>query len=461
MNTLFNVRFNWGFYVVTAVAIYWLFPDMSWFSYFALLITLHQFLLLFHSIGYVIPYRYLFGAFMCLHMLLGPAMAYYGLDKYQGAKERMQLPEAEYFSYVIPAVISFILGLHFRSNNLQGEVLNTEKIKAYVSQKKDLPFILIAIGFISSFSSDFFSAELAFVFYLLSSFKFIGVFLLIIGKVQLKILPLSLVYGSVILSSINEGMFHDVLIWLIFLGAVLAIRYKPSVSFKAICAISFILLSISIQLLKGNYREATWEKGEEAGVGTLTKAYEESQSSNKFFSSTSLAQSNLRVNQGYIITHIMKLVPNSVPYAQGSELFDILQSAILPRFLAPNKLKAGSREIFIKYTRIPLKEGTSMALSSIGDAYINFGITGGCIFMFLLGLLFNELLKKFQQYSINYPLLIIFSPIVFFFPIRPDCELQTILGHLFKSCFLIYLIFNLWKKDFKINLYPFWKRFIS
>ena len=70
--------------------------------------------------------------------------------------------------------------------------------------------------------------------------------------------------------------------------------------------------------------------------------------------------------------------------------------------------------------------------------------------MFLLGLLYSEVLKSFNKYSKDFPVLLLFAPLVFYFPIRPDCELQTILGHLVKSCFLIFVVFLVWKRQFKV-----------
>ena len=224
MNSLFNVRFNWSLFAVVAILIFLIFPQLSWYSYFALVITWHQFLILFYSIGYVIPIRYLFGAFMCLYMLLGPVLAYNGLDEYQNAKERMQFSESEYFSYVIPAVICFIAGLHFRSNNLSGERVEQREITKHISDRKDLPYVLIATGFIAGLIPKFFPSNLAFLFYLLDGFKFIGVFMLIMGNVNLKIAPFLLVLGSVIISTLAGGMFYDLLTWIIFLGVVLALR---------------------------------------------------------------------------------------------------------------------------------------------------------------------------------------------------------------------------------------------
>ena len=88
-----------------------------------------------------------------------------------------------------------------------------------------------------------------------------------------------------------------------------------------------------------------------------------------------------------------------------------------------------------------------MGLSSPGDAYVNFGVWGGCIFMFCLGLLFSEVLNGFYKYSKYYPFLLLFTPLIFYYPIRPDCELQTSLGHLVKGCMLVFAMMVFWKKD--------------
>jgi len=147
----------------------------------------------------------------------------------------------------------------------------------------------------------------------------------------------------------------------------------------------------------------------------------------------------------------MTTVPSQVPFSNGAELKQIAASAILPRILAPNKLNAGDRELFTKYSGIQIDSGTSMALSSLGDAYLNFGTFGGCVFMFFLGLLYSEVLKALNRKSANFPLILLFTPLIFYYPIRPDCELQTILGHLVKSCFVVYILFTFRKDIFRIN----------
>jgi hypothetical protein len=416
---------------------------MSWWSLGALAISIHQFLLLFFSIGAVIPVRYIAGIFMCLQMLIGPTLAYNGLDQYQFVDYKMKIPEAAYFAYAIPAVLMFILGLHVTAGKLKGEIINEFEIRKFIDNSGQLPYIFIGIGFLSGFISGSFGSELAFVFVLLGGFKYIGLFMLLLGTKQLKVWVMVLVFGSIVATSLSAAMFHDLLTWMIMLGAVLAIKYKPGVTLKIMATAGFILIAVVIQQLKGDYRKTL--QSQSGNISTFENVYNEN--SNSMFSFESLAASNVRINQGFIVTNIMITVPDMVPFEHGRELMKILEAAFLPRIIAPNKLNAGDRTIFMKYSGIALAPGTSMALGAMGDGYVNFGIFGGCIFMFFLGLAYSLVLNGFYKFSKVFPFILLFTPLVFYYPIRPDCELQTSLGHLVKACFLIYVLVLFWKKD--------------
>ncbi len=451
MKTLFKFNINWNIFILLSVLIRLIFLDLSIFSFLAVVVSLYQFLLLLHSLGKIIPIRFLLGSFMCLQLLLGPVLAYNGLDNYQTGFYKMQIPEQEYFMYVLPAVVMFILGLHFKAGFFDGETVDIESVEKYVKGHPKLPFLLIIVGFCSSIFGSFFSNDFAFVFFLVGGFKFIGVFLLMFSDYKLKPIYLIVVYASIIASSIMNAMFHDLLIWLIFLGTIFAIRYKPSGLFKTTIVIAFVLFAVFIQIIKPDYRKSTWKQGEEAGVETLEKTISQRQEKTGFFDFNQLAQSNLRINQGAIITNIMRNVPEHIPFSNGTELMQVLEASILPRIVAPDKLNAGDRDFFMKWSGMVISSNTSMGLSSVGDAYVNFGIIGGCIFMFFYGLLFNTTLKQFNKYKKEFPLLILFICLVFYYPIRPDCELHTILGHLFKSCFLIFVMFKIWKHDLMVK----------
>ena len=386
---------------------------------------------------------------MCVQFFIGPALAYNGLDDYQYFMYKMRIPESDYFLYAIPAVVFFIIGLHLNAEKYKGEVININQIKLFVAKNKSISYLFIGIGLIASILASFFSSDLAFVFYLLGGFKFIGLFLLILGTDQIRILPLLIVIGSIISSSLGSGMFHDLLTWLIYTISIFAIKYKFNLRIKAIGLSIFVLIVATIQILKGSYRQETGLNKDAAGIGTFAKVYEKKNSGEGVFSFENLAQNNVRINQGFIITNIMITVPDKVPFSKGSELYQIIEAAILPRILAPNKLNAGDRTLFSKYSGIPLTEGTSMGLSSLGDAYLNFNVFGGVICMFILGLFYSAVLNYFYKKSKSFPAVILFTPLIFYYPIRPDCEMQTILGHLVKSAFLILVIINVWKSTFK------------
>ncbi len=466
MNFFLNkIKFNWIFYIGLALIIRVLFPNISLYSYLAILISLHQILNLFNSFGVIIPIRYIFGTFMCLQMFIGPVFQYNGLDKFVFSFYSMKVPEDVYFSYVIPAVICFIVGLHIRAEKFNGELLDENRIKEFSEKNPDQALIFIGVGFFASIFStiiptDFSTTEavgqrggggwIFFILYLIGCLKYIGAFLLILGKSKMKTITIVVVYGSIIATSLGTGMFHDLLTWIIMLAAIIAIRYKPSIYIKIIFAFCFIILAFVIQIVKDNYRTAIWQSGGNSGLATFAQAAEQSESSNDVFDIKSLALSNVRINQGFIITNIMKTVPEQVPFANGEELGQILEAAFLPRVLAPDKLEAGDQKIFNQYTGLGITKAT-MGLSSVGDAYINFGIIGGSVFMFFLGLLYNEILKGFYRYSKNFPILLLFTPLVFYFPIRPDSELQTNLGHVIKSTFLILIIFTVWKSNLQLQ----------
>ncbi|HAN66165.1 MAG TPA: hypothetical protein DCQ34_07860 [Chitinophagaceae bacterium] len=454
MHSLFKVHFNWGIYLILGLLIRLVFPNLSWLCYFAVMISLHQFMLLFYSIGHIIPVRYLLGSFMCLQMFIGPTLAYNGLDKFQRGYMKMQVPYQEYFAYVLPAVILFIIGLHIRAGLMEGEYVEEEKVKKFVNKNPQLPYIFVGIGFVASVAASFFRSELGFIFYLLSGFKFIGTFMIILGSRNVKPIVLAAVYGSVIATSLSRAMFHDLLTWVIFLGSVFAIKYKPRLEVKAMFAGAFVLLAVFIQMIKGDYRQATWKEGEEGGIEALQKTIEEGQEKKGIINMEKLAVSNIRINQGYIVTNIMKHVPAKEPHANGQELMVFMEAPILPRIIAPNKLNAGDREFFMKYSGMRIARGTSMGLSSVGDGYINFGTIGGAIFMLIYGMFFSEVLRLYKRFSKYFSILILFTPLVFYYPIRPDCELQTILGHLFKASFLIIFIFQVWKYNFRDDPEP-------
>jgi mannitol-specific phosphotransferase system IIBC component len=106
---------------------------------------------------------------------------------------------------------------------------------------------------------------------------------------------------------------------------------------------------------------------------------------------------------------------------------------------------SGDQKIFTRYTGKDLNDGTVMVLGLFSDAYIDFGRYGAIIFIFIFGSFHSYILKQFLINSNKYPILILFILISFFYSIRPDNDTQTSIAHLFKSIFLIYFGFIIFK----------------
>jgi hypothetical protein len=256
----------------------------------------------------------------------------------------------------------------------------------------------------------------------------------------------------------QTGMFHDLLTWSVFLFAVIMLRYKLSNLLKTGILTGFLIAATFIQFIKQDYRQTLYE-GSEAGVDVVTDVYTNATlERGSMFSKVNLYENAVRINQGYIVSNVMNNVPANIPFSEGESMKQIFLSSIFPRFIYPDKLNAGDREFFMHYTGMKIAEGTSMGISSVGDAYANFGKTGSWIFMFFYGLLFNVGLRLLYKKSAVTPLILLFTPVIFIYPIRPDCELQTILGHFFKATVLMIIIFQLFKAKLSFDLSSFSKK---
>lgn len=451
-----SIEVNKNNVLITMLAIFILgfilFPEFPVLQQIGILIFIHQLVQLFFAFGKLIPVRYIFGFLFSLQFIIGPVIAYNGGDDYVIETYRMKVDQDYYFSYVIPATILFLSGLNLFKNDNLGEILNFSYIKNFYISNKFIPNYFIAIGFFSEFIELISPIELKFFFHLLSAFKYLGVFILIIGDGLKKKWAIILVFGFLILSAFTFGMFHDLLIWLIFLFSILLLKFPISNSLKLFSMFIFILFVIFIQFIKSDFRYSL-SQGKVANIENINEVYRSSSKENGgFLVNENLLKNVTRINQGFILTNIMDNVPRNVPYADGEEMKKIFFSAISPRFLFEDKINAGDQTLFQKYSGMQLNKSTSMGLGSMGDAYINFGLAGGALFMFFYGLLFNLGLIYLNNLSKKIPFVLVFVPLIFFYPIRPDCELQTILGHFFKAMFLVIVIIRFFKNKIKFNL---------
>jgi hypothetical protein len=209
-----------------------------------------------------------------------------------------------------------------------------------------------------------------------------------------------------------------------------------------------VLFILFIQGLKGAYRTRVSESGT-SNLGLVLET--SSLVSDDIGSEDNLLGSLNRGNQAWIFASAKDRMDRIGDF-QGFHILGLyLESALLPRILAPDKLMSGDKKIFNSFSGHQLIGSTSMGLGVFADGYIAFGYWGVMFFTFGLGLLFSltfRIVESWAKLSEFYVLMVL--PLLNY-AIRPDCELQTTINHLFKGLILFGVLVTLTKFNFVNN----------
>lgn len=406
------------------------------------------------SFGEGIPINLLIVFLACLQWIIGPILSYYtGINHpFYG----MQVPEEEYFNYIIPGVILYHLGLLLPVAGVKDIPKTTvNDLHSTTSLKTKAAYYLIDIGFISSFASAFAPAFLIFFLHLLSQLKFIGCFYLYTSNTSKKIV-LYIVFGSLVLDALAAAMFHDLLLWGLFFLFIFCIKNKVSLTkrYSALLLVMFSLLVL--QSVKYQFRNVAWS-GSSLSTLDRTELFfgmvkESLLSPGALFDSKANVTTITRLNQGWIISRVMTFVPNVEPFAEGETIEGAFSAALLPRFISENKAMAGGRVMMERFTGIILQEGTSMNISLIGEAYGNYGKERGMLFMFFIGLVYSFMLRYIFLKCRENPTLLLWIPFLFLQVIKAETDLTTTLNYLTKAAITMFIVFYGFRKVLKLEL---------
>jgi hypothetical protein len=396
------------------------------------------------------PIKELFLSLYALQFLFGAALTYNGMDEYNHYDNRMRISSEDYFTYVIPVFLSFCLGfnLFVKKNSIK---INRIQIDQWLNAHSQAPYYFIAVGFLISFTLDFIPSSLNFVVYILSGFKFVGLFILLMSFRTIKPMIMALIYGSILISSFQGGMFHDLLIWIIMLSLLLVYRFRPNWILKIVGILVFGLFAIFIQSIKTGLRAQTWTGNKEASISLVEGVTNDVVRSNGgLLSLENLGPNIIRINQGWVLASAIDYVPLNVKHTHGELIWGYVYAAIVPRVFDADKLKSGGHDLVNKYAGREIAGDTSVSLGLFTDAYVDFGPLGAIICVFFFGLFYGYILKQFYVKSKTYPILILFVILAFIYPIRPDTDTGSALGNLFKTIMLLWIIFRLYPNFFKI-----------
>jgi len=396
------------------------------------------------------PLKELFLSLYALQFLFGSAITFNGIDKYNPIDFQTKVSSDTYFMFAIPVFLSFCLGFNVfaKKNSI---IINRDTINQWLNEHPKTPYYFIIIGFLVSFTSGIFPSSLNFIFYILSGLKYVGLFILVMSYKPIKPLLMGLIYGSILISSFQGGMFHDLLVWIIILALILVYRFKPNWKYKIIGLLVFGLFAIFIQSIKSGLREQTWFGNKEVSISLVEDVTKEVASDNGgLISMNNIGPNVIRINQGWVLASALDYVPRVIGHTNGELVFDYLYAAIVPRIFDADKSKSGGHDLVNKYAGRDIGGDTSVSLGLFTDAYVDFGSIGAIFCVFLFGLLYGYVMYQFYVKSSKYPILILMITLAFIYPIRPDTDTGSALGNLFKTIMLIWIVFRIYPSFFKL-----------
>ncbi len=427
--------------------------DLYFVSAMGAALFLFVFIKFIQNLGQKVEVRDLIGFLSILQWVVGPILAYNILP--YDSLYWMDVPEMEYMNFIVAGCAALLIGMNFPlsdERSIGKEQL--EAAKKYLKENPNVGYYIAGIGLVASNLSSHMPGSLGFLFFLLGNLQFVGVYMILFGDSKFKWLLFAALLGTVIMGSVMRAMFGQLMLWLLFSFLMIAYVAKIPMFGKVLMISIGVLLILMIQSTKDEYRKATWYASSSKSNGEIYQELIMDRLSNpsKLFASGPLENMGARLNQGWIIARIMGHMPEKYAFVKGETIKTAIYAGILPRVLAPNKAKAGGRANFERFTGTYLPEGTSMDISLIGEAYANYGVYGGCVFMFIVGLFYDWLIIKIVKISKNHPTLVLFMPLLFFQVIKAETDFATIFNYITKSALIVYLVFWGMKNVAKVEM---------
>ncbi|MGJ8548644.1 hypothetical protein [Winogradskyella wichelsiae] len=389
-------------------------------------------------LGQSVPILELMTLIAGLQWIIGPIIEYSSPSGHY--KYFMYVDQETYMGFVVPAYLAFMFVILYgvkKSARFKVPISHLEHYSQY-------GLIIFGIGVFFDLIGGFLPGALGFFAFILSNFKFAGAIILFFSKDPLlkKIFYGAIAYLFVI--ALAKALFHDLILWSVFFYMFWAIKNKPSISFILITFLIAALSLATLQTIKTAYRSQVWQGYSGNKIELFVTLMAESFVMGNATEEADQGEigTNVRLNQGWIISAVINNIPKYEPFFNGETIKTAVYSSLLPRFLNPNKAEAGGQDNFRTFTGLSLSDGTSMGISIIGEAYGNFGKTGGIIFMGLWGFFLVKVWSKLFKIVLNNIVFISFLPLAFLQVIKAETELVVVLNHLIKS--LIVILFFFW-----------------
>jgi hypothetical protein len=383
-----------------------------------------------------------------LNYLLSPSISFLLGEKVTIYNLKLS-PEA-YFNLAIPGFVLFYAGIFSLKTDLFSPNFSSINISTIINEKllKKVTFFAI----LSSLLTSFLPSDLAFFIYLFSLIQYVFAFSLFALNPQKNFVWPAITLIFVLYKSFLAGMYHDAIIWVLFFGIIIIYIKKPTLKIKLVGLFFAIIFILFIQSIKQSYRQEVWIGGREASIAVASEVGYSKAKTEIVLGEENLLGSLTRSNQAWIFASTVDNMDRNKNFQGLTIVYKYLEASFLPRFLAPDKIKSGEKEIFNTFSGHAISSGTSMGLGIFADGYIAYGAVGVYIFGFALGLIFALTFRLVQGWTKISPFYVLFIFPLLNYAVRPDCELQTIINHLVKGILLYGLIVWYTKNKFKFNV---------
>ncbi|MFT3846492.1 MAG: hypothetical protein QM725_15650 [Lacibacter sp.] len=355
-----------------------------------------------------------------------------------------------YYGFMFPAVLALIAGIKIvdltKQSFSQQFVTAIHNSGKHLKGKGNIGIIMIIIGFVAGIMQAFVPGDLEYVAYLMGKLLYVGVLYTYLSDAKNKKWYLIGGLVAILANSLAQGMFGE----LIYLGALsvmlILLGRKVTNTLKYSLVVTGMVFVLILQSIKSDYRDVAWlGKTEQSNTEAFfSLMLDRITNPDRFFNWTTMFPIVNRFNQGMIVGKVMAYVPQRAPFAEGETIFKSLAASFVPRLLWPNKPISGGQFNMERFTGYIIK-GYSMNVSPMGEAYGNFGVQGGIIFMFFYGLFFSVVILLLLRMIKTKPTLILWFPVLFLNSIQIETDILMCVNSVIKN--LIFIALCYWAAD--------------
>lgn len=365
----------------------------------------------------------------------------------------MQVPEKEYYAYVLPAVSAFCFALMFpmpagrvldEGSGLEGII---RRCKAILDRESHISIVIMFSGIGSFLLTFVLPMTIEYVGFVMFLSCFAGLLYVHFTPNRENKRPVLISFAILLLGySITVGMFTILIYMGITISSFLLLGVRFQVWKKFLLAVSIIFLVVVLQNTKGMYRKVVFysETENQNKVELFTDLFIQNlQAGRDLFQPNTFWTFYMRANQGMIISNVMERFPVVKPFDNGKILLNSLLASFIPRFLWRDKSTADGRFNMSYYAGRELNRQTSMNVGPVGEAYGSFGPSGGILFMFFIGAFIRFLYGRVLMVSLRYPLVLLWIPVVFYnITYSAETDSMQIMNSSIKVSFMMWLIYK-------------------